>query len=111
MTPRECPISYLKKTPLCFRRIIVELFNKYLNENVLPTKWKKSIVKMIEKKADDHNNPNNYRPISITSCLCRLMREDILINFFKHPKPSKTVIWQKNKLFFKLLYYFLIFCE
>ena len=33
---------------------------------------------MIEKKADDQSNPKNYRPISITACLRRLLERIIL---------------------------------
>ena len=33
---------------------------------------------MIEKKADDLSNPKNYRPISITACLCMLLERIIL---------------------------------
>jgi hypothetical protein len=62
----------IKAVPICFRRHILELFNKINNQNNFPTTWKESEIFMLPKKTTDKNNVKSYRPISITSCLARL---------------------------------------
>ena len=56
----------------------LELFNKCLAEDALPMKWKESLIKMIEKKADDHSNPKLSAYFAITLCLCRLLERIVL---------------------------------
>jgi hypothetical protein len=82
----------LKKTPPAFRGLLLTMFNRCLEENFIPTVWKESIIKMIEKKADDRTDPKNYRPISITSCLMRLLERLILLRLEQHLKENKILI-------------------
>ena len=55
-----------------FIEVFVHLFNLSIKSGEVPVRWKKVIVKMIPKKSDSKNNPNNYRPISLTNCIARL---------------------------------------
>ncbi|KAG8174197.1 hypothetical protein JTE90_021707 [Oedothorax gibbosus] len=43
------------------------------NEKVFPTSWQRAIVIPIAKPEKDPQNAGNYRPIALTSCLCKLM--------------------------------------
>ena len=47
------------------------LFNKSLEEGVIPEAWKKAEVRPIFKKGDK-KLPGNYRPVSLTSIVCKL---------------------------------------
>jgi hypothetical protein len=52
---------------------LLDFYNRCLNENVMPIGWKRSLINMIPKKAEGPNDrAKDYRPISITDCLCRL---------------------------------------
>jgi hypothetical protein len=82
----------IKKMPQIFKHLLLEVFNKCLSENFLPDMWKESIIKMIEKKSDDLSDPKNYRPISITSCLMRLLERLILIRLQKHLDNNKILL-------------------
>ena len=58
------------------------LFQKSLNEEVLPSDWLRACVTAIHKKGDK-SLAGNYRPISITSILCKIMESlvrDELVN-------------------------------
>ncbi|RNA29171.1 AP-like endonuclease reverse transcriptase, partial [Brachionus plicatilis] len=52
---------------------IIELFNLSLREGRVPKAWKTSNITMIQKKASSLQDPLNYIPISITSCLGKLL--------------------------------------
>jgi len=97
-TPDASSVSNLliKKTSLEFRRLILVLFNNCLEKNILPEKWKISYIKMIEKKADDLTNPKNYRPISITACLCRLLERIILRRLQEYLENNGLLMGQQS---------------
>ena len=62
----------LKKIPANVINQITELANKSLKECHLPEIWKTAQVTMIHKKGEK-SDANNYRPISLTSCIGKLI--------------------------------------
>jgi len=64
---------YLKHLPHSYRIHILELFNRCIREKTHPKAWKLARITMIPKKDNDTSNPSNYRPISVTSCLGKLL--------------------------------------
>ena len=48
------------------------LFQKSLNEGVVPSQWLKAIITAIHKKGTK-SEAGNYRPVSMTSIICKLM--------------------------------------
>ncbi|GBL86726.1 hypothetical protein AVEN_76036-1 [Araneus ventricosus] len=63
-------LKNLSENSLC---LILALFNRIWNGKAFPTAWRKAIVVPIPKVGKDPQNPSNYRPIALTSCLCKLM--------------------------------------
>ncbi|GBM53585.1 hypothetical protein AVEN_105477-1 [Araneus ventricosus] len=55
--------------------IILSLFNRIWNEQVYPVTWGKAIIVSILKVGKDPQDPTNYRPIALTSCLSKLMEK------------------------------------
>jgi hypothetical protein len=68
----------IKNLPDQFLPTLLLLFNLIVQQSVIPTEWKCSTIKMIHKKGGATNCPTSYRPISITSCLMRLLEKLIL---------------------------------
>lgn len=62
----------LKNMSTRFLRLVLGLFNLCLEKGETPRDWKLSKICMIPKKDKDRRDPGNYRPISLTSCLCKL---------------------------------------
>ena len=56
--------------------ILTKLFNKSLNEGIVPDAWKTANVIPIYKKGDK-SDPLNYRPVSLTSSPCKMMESII----------------------------------
>ncbi|GFX55926.1 probable RNA-directed DNA polymerase from transposon X-element [Trichonephila clavipes] len=49
------------------------LFNRIWREQVYPTQWQEAIVIPILRPGKDPKNPLSYRPIALTSCLCKTL--------------------------------------
>ena len=61
------------------------IFNKSLTAGKVPSDWKLANVTPIFKKGDK-SHPGNYRPISLTSIVCKLMEtiiRDNMVKFFE----------------------------
>ncbi|GFW48443.1 probable RNA-directed DNA polymerase from transposon X-element [Trichonephila clavipes] len=52
---------------------LLYLFNRIWREQVYPTPWQEAIVIPILKPGKDPKNPLSYRPIALTSCLCKTL--------------------------------------
>ncbi|WP_230209703.1 reverse transcriptase domain-containing protein [Solemya velum gill symbiont] len=65
--------TLLKNLPIPSLSILLELYNLIWHKQTLPTSWKHSVIVPIRKPGKDPTNLNAYRPIALTSCLCKLM--------------------------------------
>ena len=54
------------------RPVYVLLFNRVLEEGIIPDSWLNGIILPIYKNKGDSNNPDNYRGITLLSCLGKL---------------------------------------
>ncbi|GFW95644.1 probable RNA-directed DNA polymerase from transposon X-element [Trichonephila clavipes] len=52
---------------------LLYLFNRIWGEQVYPTQWQEAIVIPILRPRKDPKNPLSYRPIALTSCLCKTL--------------------------------------
>ena len=52
---------------------LLGFFNWIYVSELFPALWCQSIVIPIPKPGKDHSLPGNFRPISLTSCLCKLL--------------------------------------
>ena len=62
---------------------LTNLFKLSINTGIIPTSWKLAQITPIYKKGD-RSNPRNYRPISITSILCRILEKLIKIQLMNY---------------------------
>ena len=71
------------------------LFQASLNQGIIPNDWKKAFVVPIFKKGD-HSSPANYRPISLTSVVCKLLEHIISSNIYSHLDKHKILTEQQH---------------
>ena len=64
--------EYIKSTKPTFITTYVKLFNMILDSGCFPEQWSTSMISPIYKSKGDRSNPQNYRPITILSCLGKL---------------------------------------
>ena len=74
----KCPANdhilneYLKYSHERIMPIYVALFNLVLDTGIIPDSWLEGIIRPIDKRDGDPQNPENYRPITILSCFGKL---------------------------------------
>ena len=81
--PDEFHPRFLKETAVSIALPVTILFNKSLTEGTIPQEWKLANVTCIHKSGDK-TAASNYRPISITSILCRMLESIIKTVLMDH---------------------------
>ena len=65
--------AFLRNLPKEALPQMLRSLNQIWSEGSFPAPWRESIVVPILKQGKDRSDPNNYRPISLTSCVCKVM--------------------------------------
>jgi len=82
--PDSIPAMFLKKSPEKAAELLQFIFNFSWEFGVLPSTWKTANVCAIFKPGNiDRSNKANYRPISLTSVVCKLLESLILQRLWK----------------------------
>ena len=69
----DCILNeFIKNCPENLINVIVLLFNMVLESGIIPSDWTVGIIKVLYKNKGDINNVNNYRGITLLSCLGKL---------------------------------------
>lgn len=64
--------EFLKNCPDTVVIVIVDIFNLVLKTGIIPTDWTIGIIQPIFKNKGSINNPDNYRGITLLSCIGKL---------------------------------------
>jgi len=71
--PDDIHYQLLKHLPSTSLQVLLNVFNHIWMSGNFPPSWHDAIVVPIPKPDKDHSNPLNYRPIALTSCVCKTM--------------------------------------
>ncbi|KFM64962.1 putative RNA-directed DNA polymerase from transposon X-element, partial [Stegodyphus mimosarum] len=80
-TRKSCPgldgVSYDMLKHLSYKSLnaLLTLYNRVWKEHTFPSAWRRAVVIPIAKPGKDSRNPSNYRPIALTSCICKLFEK------------------------------------
>ena len=81
--PDEIHYQMLKHLPENALSTLLHIFNDIWTTGVFPDSWRLATVIPIPKPGKDHAEPTNYRPIALTSCLCKTLERMI----------NKRLVW------------------
>ena len=69
---------------------IAELFTKSLSQGDVPRDWRDASITALFKKGN-RSDPGNYRPVSLTSILCKIMESIIKDKIVEHLQKFKLL--------------------
>ena len=81
--PDKIPIIILKRNCETVETIPQCIFQFSLNTGVVPADWKTANVVPIFKKRD-RSKPANYRPVSLTSEISKMLEHIVVSNIMRH---------------------------
>ena len=84
----------LKHLPDETLKVLLELINQHWVDGTFPESWRKALIVPIPKPGKDHFDPTNYRPIALTSCICKSVERMVNERLVHH--------LEKNNLLTKL---------
>ena len=73
--PDGIPYIMLKHVSPSTKNFIIQLFTRIWFENAFPSSWELAYILPFSKPGKDSSKVTNYRPIALTSCLCKLMEK------------------------------------
>ena len=88
--PDDITNAILKLLPDSTLKVLLAIINKMWRTGEFPEEWRLATIIPIPKPDKDHSKPESFRPISLTSCLCKLVERMV----------NNRLIWflEKNNL-------------
>ena len=75
--PDDIHYQFLKHLPDTSLSVLLKTFNDIWETGNVPKSWKEATIILIPKPGKDKSNPNNYRSIALTSCICKTLERMI----------------------------------
>ena len=69
--PDQIHYEILRHLPIETLHILLDIINETWKSDTFPESLRKALIISIPKPGKDHFNPLNYRPIALTSCICK----------------------------------------
>ena len=74
---------------------VTSIFRKSLEEGHMPNDWRKASITPIFKKGN-RSSPNNYRPVSLTSILCKVMETLVKKKILEHLTENDLICKEQH---------------
>ena len=81
----------LKDIAYSISKPLTKFVNMSLSIKQIPILWKIAHVSPIYKGKGNQHSPQNYRPISVTSILCKIMEKILLEHLFNYMKTNNIL--------------------
>jgi len=88
--PDNIPAKILHEMAQELTPMITHLFKQSLDTSELPSEWKSAYVTPVFKK-DKKSDPSNYRPVSLTSILCKTFEHVLVSQIMKHLENNQIL--------------------
>ncbi|GFO23029.1 LINE-1 retrotransposable element orf2 protein [Plakobranchus ocellatus] len=82
---------FLRHLPESCLHTLLKLFNNIWTTGDIPPSWREASVVPIPKPGKDPSDPSNYRPIALTSCLCKTL-ERMVNDRLVHVLESRNLL-------------------
>ncbi|GFO42869.1 galectin [Plakobranchus ocellatus] len=88
--------QFLRHLPESCLHTLLKLFNNIWTTGDIPPSWREALVVPIPKPGEDLSDPSNYRPIELTSCLCKTL-ERMVNDRLVHVLESRNLLKDRLK--------------
>ena len=89
--PDNIHAAFLKHTAFETAPLFTHLFQQSLRQGIVPASWKQANVTPIYKKGDK-TDPGNYRPVSLTSLVCKTLEHILVGQIMKHLEMNVILV-------------------
>ena len=91
--PDQIHYEILRHLPIETLHILLDIINETWKSDTFPESWREALIISIPKPGKDNFNPLNYRPIALTSCICKTVERMV----------NERLVWylEKNGLLAK----------
>ena len=89
--PDEIHYRMLKHLPPKSLQALLDIFNDMWETGTFPESWEQATIIPIPKPGKDHTEPNNYRPIALTSCLCKTLERMINVRLVWYLESNNLI--------------------
>ena len=91
--PDQIHYAILRHLPIETLHVLLDIINETWKSDTFPESWREALIISIPKPGKDHFNPLNYRPIALTSCICKTVERMV----------NERLVWylEKNGLLAK----------
>ena len=73
--PDDIPYEFLRQLPDTSKECLLAIMNHIWETGEFPSHWQEATVLPFPKPGKDLSNPKNYRPIALTSCICKTLEK------------------------------------
>ena len=94
--PDNLHAAFLKQVSVEIAPMLTHLFQQSLRDNSIPAVWKQAYVTPIYKKGN-RSHPKNYRPVSLTSLICKTMEHILVSQIMKHLESNNILIQEQHR--------------
>ena len=95
--PDNISNKMLKETSEVIAKPLSDLFNQSMQSGVFPDIWKQANVTPIHKKSD-RQRKENYRPISLLSCVSKVMERIVFNEMYEYFESHNLLTWRNAGL-------------
>ena len=89
--PDEVHYQMLKHLPPKSLQALLDIFNDMWETGKFPESWELATIIPIPKPGKDHAEPNSYRPIALTSCLCKTLERMINVRLVWYLESNNLI--------------------
>ena len=89
--PDEVHYQMLKHLPTKSLHALLDIFNDMWETGKFPERWELATIIPIPKPGKDHAEPNSYRPIALTSCLCKTLERMINVRLVWYLESNNLI--------------------
>jgi ribonuclease HI len=67
--------EFIKQAPDILIEYLLKFYNEIWHRGIIPQAWRHAVILPLRKIDKPASDPASYRPISLTSCLCKIMEK------------------------------------